>query len=179
MKDWNVVVSIYQDGFRRALRALKEFGPAERSPYHNVIVMRVDDPIALLEAVERKTEESTALYDAISRLAPAMRTVEFHSAEEFTEKLKPVLLDWALRLGGSSFHVRLHRRGDLHDLRTPDAERLFDDVLVDATAAAGAPGKISFTDPDAVIAIDTVDDRAGVGLWTRDDLAHHRLLRPD
>jgi tRNA(Ser,Leu) C12 N-acetylase TAN1 len=56
---------------------------------------------------------------------------------------------------------------------------LFDDLLLDATAMKGAQSKISFTDPDAVIAIDTVDDRAGIGLWTREDLAHHRLLRPD
>ena len=44
MKDWNVVVSIYQDGFKRALRALREFGPVEPSLYHNVLVMKVDDP---------------------------------------------------------------------------------------------------------------------------------------
>ena len=179
MKDWNVVISIYQDGFKRALRALKEFGPAERSPYHNVIVMKVEDPVALLEVIERKTEESTALYDAISRVAPAMHTVEFHSSEQFKEKLKPILLDWSLRLTGRSVHVRLHRRGDLHDLHTPDAERLFDDLVLNATTAAGAPCRISFTDSDSVIAIDTVDDRAGVGLWTREDLARHRLLRPD
>ena len=84
MKDWNVVISVYQDGFRRALRALKEFGPVERSPYHNVLLMRVEDPTALLDAIERGTEENTALYDAISRVAPAMRTVEFHSVEEFS-----------------------------------------------------------------------------------------------
>ncbi len=179
MKDWNVVISVYQDGFRRALRALKEFGPVERSPYHNVLVMKVEDPTALLAAIEQKTEENTALYDAISRVAPAVRTIEFHSVEEFRERLKPILVEWSSRLTGSSLHVRLHRRGDRHDLRTPDVERLFDDLLLDATAAAGAPCKISYTDPDTVIAIDTVDDRAGVGLWTREDLARHRLLRPE
>jgi len=179
VNDWNVVISIYQDGFRQALRALKELGPVERSPYHNVLLMKVEDPIALLSAIEQKTEESTALYDAISRVATAMRTVEFHSAEEFEEKLKPILLEWSPRLTGKSLHVRLHRRGGRHDLRTPDSERLFDDVLLDATAASGTPCRISYTDPDAVIAIDTVDDRAGVALWAREDLAHHRLLRPD
>jgi tRNA(Ser,Leu) C12 N-acetylase TAN1 len=179
VKDWNVVISVYRDGFRRALRALKEFGPVERSPYHNVFVMRVDDPTALLEAVEHKTETNTALYDAISRVAPALRAVEFHSAEEFTDKLKAILLEWSPRLTGRSFHVRLHRRGAGHNLPTPQTERLLDDFLLSATAAAGAPCKVSFTDPDTVVAIDTVDDRAGVGLWTRDDIARHRLLRPD
>ena len=179
MKDWNVVVSIYQDGFRRALRALHDLGPVERSPYHNVLVMRVDDPMALLEAIEKRTEESTALYDAISRVAPAMRSVEFHSAEEFKEKAKSILLEWSPRLAEKSFHVRLHRRGARYDLRTPDVERFLDDALLDATAETGIPAKISFTDPDTVIAIDTIDDRAGIGLWTREDLTRHRLLRPD
>ena len=179
MKDWNVVISVYQDGFRRALHALRELGPVERSPYHNVLLMKAENPMALLEAVERKTEENPALYDAISRIAPAMQTVDFHSATEFTAKLKSILLEWLPRLGESTFHVRLHRRGAKHDLRTPEAERLFDDLLLDAAAAAGAPCKISYTDPDVVIAIDTVDDRAGVGLWTHEDLARHRLLRPD
>ena len=41
------------------------------------------------------------------------------------------------------------------------------------------PRPISFKDPDAVIVIDTIDHRAGIALWTRDDLKHHRLLRPD
>lgn len=164
MKDWNVVISVYQDGFRRALRALKEFGPVERSPYHNLLMMRVEDPTALLAAIEERTEKSTALYDAISRVAPAMRTAEFHSVEEFRESLKSILLEWLPRLTGQSFHVRLHRRGDRHNLQTPEIERLFDDLLLDATAAAGTPCKISFTDPDAVITIDTVDDRAGIGL---------------
>ena len=55
MKEWNVVVTVYQDGFRRALRALQKFGKAERSPYHNVLVMKVEDPVALLEAIEKRT----------------------------------------------------------------------------------------------------------------------------
>jgi tRNA(Ser,Leu) C12 N-acetylase TAN1 len=176
--DWNVVVSIYQDGFRRAFRALQDFGQIERSPYYNVLVMQVEDPVGLLAAIERRTEENPALYDAISRVAPAMRSFEFRSAEEFKDRAKSILLEWSPRLVGRSFHVRLHRRGARHDLRTPDAERFLDDALLDATTLAGAPAKVSFTDPDIVIAIDTIDDRAGVALWTREDLARHGLLRP-
>lgn len=126
--------------------------------------MRVDDPVASLDAIERKTAGSTALYDAISRVAPATRTIEFHSVEEFTEKLKAILLEWLPRVNGISLHVCLHRRGDGHNLRTSEVERLFDQLLLEATAAAGAPCRISFTDPDAVIAIDTIDDRAGIAL---------------
>lgn len=179
MKDWNVVVSIYQTGFRRAIRALQELGPVERSPYHNVLMMKVEDPMALLEAVEKLTEERPALYDAISRVAPAMHGFAFCSAEEFKEKARSILLEWLPRLAGRTFHVRLHRRGSRHDLPTPEVERFLDDALLHATMAAGEPGRLSFTDPDAVIAIDTIDDRGGVSLWARDELMRHRLLRPD
>jgi len=173
MKDWNLVVSIYQDGFKRAFRALRELGSVERSPYHNVLVMTVDNPVALLDAVENQTDVRPALYDAISRVAPAMRSFEFQSAVEFRNKAKAIVLEWSPKLAGRSFHVRFHRRGSTHDLPTPDVERFLDDAL------AGAPGTVSFSDPDAVIAIDTIDDRAGLGFWSREDLARHRLLRPD
>ncbi len=179
MKDWNVIVSIYQQGFKRALRALQKFGPVERSPYYNVLVMRVDDPMVLLEAIEAQTEEDPALYDAVSRVAPATHSFEFQSAKELEEKAESILLEWAPRLAGRSFHVRFHHRGLKHDLRTPDFEHALNDMLLDALKQAGAPGRVSFTDPDAVIPIDTIDDRAGLALLSHEDLVRHRLLRPD
>ena len=179
MKDWNVIVSVYQDGFRRALRALQQFGQAERSPYHNVLVMKVEDPMAVLEAIEKRTGESPALYDAISRVAPATRGFDFLSEEELVERAKFIIREWLPRLTGQSFHVRLHRRGGKHELGTQDAERLFNDAIVDATMSGGAPSTISFTDPDVVIAIDTVDNRAGLAMWAREDLSRYHVLRPD
>jgi tRNA(Ser,Leu) C12 N-acetylase TAN1 len=179
VKDWNVIVTIYQQGFRRALRALEDIGPTERSPYHNVLVMKVDDPMSVLETVERLTDERPALYDAIARVAPAMRTFEFQSAASFKDNATSIMLEWLPGLTGRSFHVRLHRRGPGLDLRTPDGERFFDEAIIAATTAAKTPARISFADPDVVIVVDTIDDRAGLALWTRDDLARHRLLRPD
>jgi hypothetical protein len=179
VKNWNVVITVYQDGFRRAVRALKSLGDVERSPYHNVLVMAVNNPLALLEALERQTQEIPALYDAISRVAPAMQSFEFNSVEQFRETAQSIVMRWLPRLAGRSSHVRLHRRGFKHNLPTPEAERFLDDALLDALKVAGTPGSISFSNPDAVIVIDTVDERAGVAFWDRHDLARYRLLRPD
>jgi tRNA(Ser,Leu) C12 N-acetylase TAN1 len=176
---WNAVISVYQDGFRRAIRELRKLGPVERSPYHNVLVMTARDPADLLETIERRCEADPALCDAISRVAPAMRTFEFHSAAEFLAEARKAVIGWLPELAGRSFHIRLHRRGLKHDLNSADAERELGGILIDALKAAGTPGSLSFSDPDAVIAIDTLGERAGVGLWTRQDLARHRLLRPD
>lgn len=177
--DWNVVVTIYQDGFRRVRRALERLAPTQPSPYRNVLVMQADDPLDLLTAIERQTEQDTALYDAISRVAPAMRSFNFQSVDEFRENAKSILLEWVPRLAGQSFHVRVHRRRAAGDLRASEAERFFDNVILAATAQAEPPARISFTAPDAVIAIDVIDDRAGMALWSREDLERHRLLRPD
>jgi tRNA(Ser,Leu) C12 N-acetylase TAN1 len=141
VKDWNVVVSVFQDGYRRALRALQELGQAERSPYHNVLVMKVEDPVVLLEAIEKRTEENPALYDAISRVAPAMRDFDFLSEAEFVEKAESIIGEWLPRLAGRSLHVRLRRRGTKHDLRTQDTERLFNDAIIDATKQATTQAK--------------------------------------
>jgi tRNA(Ser,Leu) C12 N-acetylase TAN1 len=179
MRDWNIVVSIYQNAFRRVIRALERLGQVERSRYYNVLVLKVEDGMSFLKAVERQTEESPALYDAIARVAPAMRNFEFRSAKEFKERAISVLREWSQQLTGHSFHVRLHRRGVCRDLRTLETERILNEAALAVTTESGMPGTLSFTDPDVVVAIDTVDDRAGMALWTREDLARHRLLRPD
>jgi len=179
MQDWNVVISVYQDGFRRALRGLRDLGPIARSAYHNVLVMKADDPVAALATIEQRTLANTALYDALSRVAPATRCFDFQSSDEFMQNAKSLVLQWAPDLAGRSFHVRLHRRGGRHEPHAQDVERALDDAVLEATQQAGQPGRVSFTDPDAVIAIDTVDGRAGLALWKREDLARYHLLRPD
>jgi len=179
MKDWNIIISVFQDGFKQAARALKLFGAVDRSPYHNVLVMAAENPLAVLENIECEADNRPFLYDAISRVAPAARCFEFHSAEEFIERARSILTEWLSNLRGCSFHVRFHRRGFKHGLRTPDVERLLDADVLEALRQAGTPGSISFSDPDFVIVIDTIDDRAGMSIWSRDQLARHRLLRPD
>jgi hypothetical protein len=179
VQDWNVVVTVFQGGYRRALRALRELGPVERSPYHNVLVMKVIDPLALLDAVEARTRETPALYDAISRVAPAQRAFDFNTADEFLATADDIVREWSLRLAGCSCHVRLHLRGLQHTLATQEMERRLDGTILDATASAGRPARISFEGADAVIGIDVIDARAGLGLWRREDFARYRMLRPD
>lgn len=177
--EWNVVLTIYQDGFRRVVRALRDLGAIERTRYHNVLVAKVDDPLAFLERVEQMTLADPALYDSISRVAPAMRAFPFQSADEFVTKAKAVVDEWLPQLRNRTFHVRLHRRG-MHDPRhSSELEQSLGDTLLDGLRQQGAEGTISFSDPEAVIAIDTVNDRAGLALWTREDLSRHRMLRPD
>ena len=177
--EWNVVVSINREGFQRAVRALRDLGVVERTKYHNVLVVAAENPHSLLERIEQRTRADPALYDAISRVAPAVRCFVFHTAEEFEERARAAVMEWLPQLSGRAFHVRLHQRVFKHDLSSAITEPLLGKALLDALEQQGAHGSISFSDPDAVIAIDTVDDRAGLALWTREDLSRYRMLRPD
>ena len=176
MQDWNLVITVFQGGFKRAVRAFRELGRIERSPYHNVLVMAVENPVDLLDAIERRSADDPALCDAISCVAPASRCFDFETTQEFCERAKAIAFGWLPRLANQAFHVRVHGRGLGRYLHTQDAERIID--LLTALEKEGVPGAVSFVDPDAVIAIDSVDHRAGMALWTRDDLKRHPLLRP-
>jgi hypothetical protein len=43
----------------------------------------------------------------------------------------------------------------------------------------GNPGRITFADPDAILALETVDCRAGLSLWSREDLQRYPFLHLD
>jgi tRNA(Ser,Leu) C12 N-acetylase TAN1 len=177
--DWNVVVTIYQDGFLRVTHALRDLGRLERTRYHNVLVAKADNPLIFLERVEEKTRHDPQLYDSISRVAPAMCCFIFRSPEEFDSQARSVIVEWAPKLKGRSFHVRLHRRGIDDPRSSADVERGLGEVALDAPRKEGVPAAVAFDNPDAIIAIDVVDDRAGLALWTREELSRYRMLRPD
>ena len=64
-------------------------------------------------------------------------------------------------------------------MSSQEEEQLMDKVLLEALETAGTPGSITFDDPDAIVAIETLGHRAGVSLWTRDDLRRYPFLRLD
>jgi tRNA(Ser,Leu) C12 N-acetylase TAN1 len=64
-------------------------------------------------------------------------------------------------------------------LASPAEEKLLNETLLQRLADTGRPGRINFDDPDHVIDIETVGNRAGLSLWSRDDLRRYPFLRVD
>ena len=60
-----------------------------------------------------------------------------------------------------------------------DEERFLDTYLLEALEMAGTRGEITFDDPDAILALETVGPRAGLSLWTREELERYPLLHLD
>jgi tRNA(Ser,Leu) C12 N-acetylase TAN1 len=177
--DWNVVVTTRDGGFRRAIRFLGQLGLVDRTGMFNVLVMKVADVRMFLEDLRARWAESAAAPAAISRVTPVTRTFEFATPEEFEAKARGAALAFVPALAGKAFHVRFHRRGHKGVLSTPTEERFLDDALLEALRVAGTPGRITFDDPDAVIAVETVGNRAGLSVWGRDELRRFPFLHPD
>ena len=171
--DWNVVVTVAEQGFREAVRLLRRWGAVRRTHYYNVLAMTVGDPQAFLAEFAAALVASPGIRNFVSHVIPAQQTFDFATAEEFDERAREAVLAWAPRLTGKSFHVRLHRRGLKHVLSSPREERFLDDALLQAPHPAG---RIDFADPDAVIQVETIDGRAGLSLWTREDRCRYPFL---
>jgi len=58
-------------------------------------------------------------------------------------------------------------------------EQLLDKVLLNVLAGEGSPGQIEYEDPDAVVLIEMVGQRAGLALFSREDLRRYPFLRLD
>jgi tRNA(Ser,Leu) C12 N-acetylase TAN1 len=174
--DWNVTVTLAEPTFRIARNLLAPWGRLRRTEYFNVAVMKVADPILFLREFASAVEETPGILNAMSHVVPFEHVFTFKDAAEFEAKLREIVLSYAPRLAGKSFHVRLRRRGLKGVISSPEEERFLDDVLLEALAAAGTPGHISFEDPDHVLLIETVGEGGGVALWTGEDLKGYAFL---
>ena len=174
--DWNVLVTLAEPTFRIARKLLARWGTLRRTKYFNVTVMAVADPVSFLHEFNAAVEQSPGILNAMSHVAPFEHLFEFDDAAEFETKAREIALNYVPLLIGKSFHVRLHRRGLKGTISTPTEERFLDETLLGALAAAGSPGRISFEDPDFVLLIETVAQRGGLALWTREELKRYPFL---
>lgn len=180
VKDWNVVVTVFdRDGFRAARRTLARYGAIERTGFFNVLVMKVDDVRAFTREFTDMAVNEPGVLNDISRLVPAQATFDFETPEEFSEQARETVLGWADRLAGGSFYVRLHRRGLRGQIISPDEERALDFAIIERCQEMGNPAAVDFADPDHIIDIETVDNRAGLSLWSREELERMPFLHVD
>jgi len=179
MRDWNVVVTVREKGFILACEFMEEFGRVEKTPFYNVLVMKVGDIREFMEGLQREISESSMVTKFLARVIPVSETFDFQNPEEFESKAKEVVLRSAPQLSGKRFHVRMHRRGFKGRLSTMEEERILAETILQFLESAGTPGRIEFEDPDAVLTVEVLGPRSGFSLWTREELERYPLLRPD
>ncbi|MCZ7685902.1 MAG: THUMP domain-containing protein [Sandaracinaceae bacterium] len=176
MRDWNVVATVRDGQYRHARDVLRSAcGAAERTEFYNVLVAKTDDLTGLMERIAGD-ERARSLF---SRVVPLTSTFVFQRPQELDEAAALAAAELAPALAGRSFHVRFHRRGFKGSVRSIDEERRLSEVLLRATSELGEPARLSFEAPDAIVVVETVGNRGGISLWTREQLERWPLLHLD
>jgi tRNA(Ser,Leu) C12 N-acetylase TAN1 len=173
--DWNVIITVRRD-FDRAIGLLRKLGTVERTGLYNVLAMRVVDVRALLDEVSELAAR-VPLFDVVSHVVPMTHKVGFTTAAELERKAREIALAWAPRLAGKTMHVRMRRRGHKGEFHSQDIERSLGDAVFEELERRGEWCRFALFDPDAVIAIESLRDDAGLALWTRAELERYPWLR--
>ena len=179
MRDWNVVATIHEGHFKAALQFLRTFGELAKTDYFNVLVLRVDDIQRFLDDLRWELQTAPELERVVSRLVPTGVNFDFQEPTQFEESVRRVVASWLAELEGASFHVRMHRRGFKGRLSSQHEEQFVDRFIIEALEDRGAAAVIDFVDPDYIIDIETVGQRAGIGLWSRAQRQRYPFLKLD
>jgi tRNA(Ser,Leu) C12 N-acetylase TAN1 len=174
-----IVVVPVAGEYRRVSQLLQRFGTIEPSEFYNVMLLTVADIDAFITSFMERRAADERLVETISRLLPLQQTFTFSDKAEFELQAQALALEFAPRLEGLSFHVRMHRRGHHNEMSAQTEEQFLDHVLLAELERRGAPGRITFDDPDAILDVETVGNLAGMSLWTREDLNRLPFLRID
>jgi tRNA(Ser,Leu) C12 N-acetylase TAN1 len=89
-------------------------------------------------------------------------------ARAFAEQLSrevPPLVD---HIAGRTFHARVERRGHKGVIDTPSTERAIGDLVFRLAEERGRPVKVTFDDPDVILAVEIIGASAGLALITRE-----------
>ncbi len=179
MWQFNVLVTMANDGsYGLLLGELAPYGEFHETGFHGVSLGRVDDVAHFCEAISQKRGQQCIAFRDVSRVVPLERVFTFE-VDDFLAKLCMALRPWIARLAESRFHVRLERRGLKGQIISPDIEQALDAYILDELIDLGHSATIDFDDPDAVVAIETIGDRCGVGLITRTLNDRYDFVRVD
>lgn len=170
MQNWNVIITVLPGPGQenRLLQGLRPLGEFHRSSFKDVCVGRVEDANRFLDTLLQAREAGAGWIAALGRAIPVEQNFRFTSdtlAEQFKQAAEPLLQRMDR---GSSFHVRLERRGLTGKIDTPRVEREVAEYLFALAERQHKQLRVSFDDPDYVVAAETVGDECGVTLLTRE-----------
>lgn len=178
--DWNVVITVQEHGFKKAREFLYEFGKVSKTDFFNVLIMQVDDIDRFLDDVRVAISVSPNIVNILARIMPVTHTFVFQSPQQFEERAKAIVAEWIPVLSSKRFHVRMHRRGFKGRMSSQDEEIFLDRFIIDSLEEQSKPAaSIDFEDPDYIIAVDTIGQKAGLSIWTREQLHRYPFLKMD
>lgn len=179
MHDWNVVATSHTHGYSKAWEVLKEYGRVRKTEFHSVLTMKVDDIRVFAERLLARMQSEAEIEESISRVMPVSAVFTFQTPEEFEAGVKNAMGELLPAFDGKTFYLRMHRRGYKGRLSSQAEERVLAQFLLERLAESGRAARVDFEDPDLVLAIETVGQRGGTSLWTREDRRRYPFLKLD
>ncbi len=166
--EWNVLATAFMRKERHLLRLLREYGEFKGSGFRDVVIGRVEQVEAFLETLESIRREHPGRLRHLSQIVPIEKTFQF-DLSDFREKLKEAVAPYAEELENNCrFYVRVKRRGHKGKISSLETEKEMSAFLLDVLEKACKQAHIRFEDPDKFIIVETIGNRAGVALITRE-----------
>jgi len=176
MWEFNLVVTLGAEGkFGRLMHDLETHGEFHPTSFFGVILGRVADPEGFLRSVLEGRQEGVAFSD-LGRAVPVARVFTF-TPEDFLARVRRALESYLPRLAGRHFYVRLERRGLKGEIVSPEAERSLDTHILEELGRQGRQAEVDFEGAEAVVVVETIGDRCGVGLLTRQQMERYDFVR--
>lgn len=163
-RPFNAVAMCVPGEAERAIRSLAPWARFRATPYRSVLLGDIEGDAA--RAVVGAWDADRSLFAHIVRFIPLEQVTVFQG-EDVTEQLCCELQDAGSRVAGCSFHVRARLRGLTGKLESHAVERALGGFLLDVAAKQAAAARVTFKDPDLVLAIEVVGHRIGYGFIDR------------
>jgi tRNA(Ser,Leu) C12 N-acetylase TAN1 len=168
VRDWNVILTVAPGPGRksRLLRHLRRLGYFESTEFKNVCLGNVGDTVLFLETLRVGRENDEPWLADFARAIPVEQTFSF-APESLTEQMKQAVTPFVARMTNGTFYVRLERRGLPGQVMSQEVEREVGEHLLRLAETAGKELRVSFANPDYVVAAETVGTQCGIALLDR------------
>jgi tRNA(Ser,Leu) C12 N-acetylase TAN1 len=163
---WNVLVTAQEGATRDLRRLVNRHGRFRSCGFRNVLLGHVADPHQFLHSLEAELVQKPFANGWLGKALPMAATFAVRP-ESFLADLEAAVAATVDGLKGKSFHVRVERRGHKGALHTQQLERHLGDHLWALLEARGEQPKVSFRDPDIVIAVEIAGPTAGIAVIPR------------
>ncbi|MBE0429320.1 MAG: hypothetical protein IBX61_05555, partial [Thermoleophilia bacterium] len=136
MKEWNILATSLWGQERRLFRFLRNFGDFKGSGFRNVILGKVEDVPAFLEAIEEARRTEPERLRSLGQIVPIERIFHFDVAG-FDEKAKEAVAPYIVPLENSNFFVRVVRRGHKGEISSQETEKMLDGYILESLQKEG------------------------------------------
>ena len=176
VEEWNILATAQKGQERYVLRFLKSRGEFRRSGYRDVVLGYVADVPAFLDALESIRAEAPQKLRSLGQIVPLERNFEFDVAD-FRDRAKEAVVPYIDQLENCRFFVRVVRRGHKGEISGMETEKELDGFILESLEKKGKQATVNIEEFEKMIIIETVENRAGAGLITKELKEKYPLVK--